>query len=322
MKKKKNKGKRKKTKKRLIKNIDKKELIKGFFRVVSLLFIFALGAFYFNGLLKTNAKEVSISSKDVEYFIKIADNNSQSKRQLNWIDIASIERVRSKSFANASEDESNLIAQSFYDEEGNLISFEKALNKLNFEAKEKVKIYDIRSRIEGENYKLRTLKYGADENKDQFIDGLKESSIKNYKDYNVLPSIAIGQAILESDWGKSELSSVYNNLYGIKADRSWKGAIAEFSTKENYNDVIRANFRAYSSTGESVEDLGKFLNENSRYRNHGFFQGKNYIEQAQSLENAGYSTIKDEKGELIYADLLISIIRENNLMLIDTEVIK
>mgnify|MGYP002094781510 CR=1 FL=1 len=47
---------------------------------------------------------------------------------------------------------------------------------------------------------------------------------------------------------------------------------------------------------------------------------KSYKEQAQALENAGYSTAKDEEGNLIYGDKLIRVIQENNLMLYDTKV--
>ncbi len=34
--------------------------------------------------------------------------------------------------------------------------------------------------------------------------------------YHVLASITIAQAILESDWGSSQLASQYHNLFGIK----------------------------------------------------------------------------------------------------------
>ena len=55
-----------------------------------------------------------------------------------------------------------------------------------------------------------------------------------------------------------------------------------------------------------------------KYRKSSDSNGKTYKEQAQALENAGYSTAKDEEGNLIYADKLIRVIQENNLMLYDT----
>ena len=62
-------------------------------------------------------------------------------------------------------------------------------------------------------------------------------SYENYKEYGILPSITIAQAILESGWGKSQLALHHNNLFGIKADYRWSGAIATMVTKENYSDA-------------------------------------------------------------------------------------
>ena len=38
----------------------------------------------------------------------------------------------------------------------------------------------------------------------------------NYKNLGVLPSIIMGQAVLESNFGQSQLASKYNNLLGLK----------------------------------------------------------------------------------------------------------
>ena len=115
-------------------------------------------------------------------------------------------------------------------------------------------------------------------------------------------------------------SNKYNNLFGIKADSRWNGKKVEMETKENYDDVIVGAFRAYDNVNSSIEDHGRFLYENERYGANGLFQGKTYIDQAQALEDAGYSTAKDEDGNLIYADKLIRVIQENNLMFYDTNV--
>ncbi len=52
------------------------------------------------------------------------------------------------------------------------------------------------------------------------------------KGYGILPSIIIGQAILESDWGQSSLASKYNNLFGIK---SFGHSKVTLDTQEFYN---------------------------------------------------------------------------------------
>ena len=128
----------------------------------------------------------------------------------------------------------------------------------------------------------------SDKEKDKLIENMKKISIDNYKKSGVLPSVTISQAILESNWGKSELSAKYNNYFGIKASVGWNGKIATFSTKENYNDTIKANFRAYDSLEESVNDFGNFLNVNGRYRKHGLFDGKNYIEKTPVFNTWGF----------------------------------
>ncbi|MBM6838529.1 mannosyl-glycoprotein endo-beta-N-acetylglucosamidase, partial [Clostridium saudiense] len=60
--------------------------------------------------------------------------------------------------------------------------------------------------------------------------------------------------------------------------------------------------------------------ENERYRVNGLFDGKEYKSQAQSLEDAGYSTAEDENGDKIYADKLINVIQKYNLMIFDSKV--
>ena len=150
-----------------------------------------------------------------------------------------------------------------------------------------------------------------------FIENISEGAISNYNKYGILPSITMAQAILESGWGNSELAVIHNNLFGIKADLRWNGAVATIVTNENYNDSTVANFRKYDSINESIEDHGKFLYENSRYAEYGLFDGKDYKAQAQALEDAGYSTVKNENGESIYADKLISLIEKYSLMQYD-----
>ena len=55
---------------------------------------------------------------------------------------------------------------------------------------------------------------------------------------DIPPSIIMAQAILESGWGESELSTKANNYFGIKADSSWTGEVYNGATHEYYNGVI------------------------------------------------------------------------------------
>lgn len=52
--------------------------------------------------------------------------------------------------------------------------------------------------------------------KQNFIKQLAPIAQAEQRQYGVLASITLAQAALESDWGKSELSAKYNNLFGIK----------------------------------------------------------------------------------------------------------
>mgnify|MGYP002228032876 CR=1 FL=1 len=50
----------------------------------------------------------------------------------------------------------------------------------------------------------------------QFIDQLAPHAKQLQQGYGVLPSIILGQAILESNWGQSQLASQYKNLSALK----------------------------------------------------------------------------------------------------------
>ena len=83
------------------------------------------------------------------------------------------------------------------------------------------------------------------------------------------PSLVTAMAINETGWGSSELSTRANNYFGIKAEvgEGTAGRVL-YDTQEVIDGrviVVRANFRAYRSIDESVQDLGTFLHQNSRY---------------------------------------------------------
>lgn len=265
-------------------------------------------------------REIPIDASSVEYYITLADNNIRERGQLSWKEIASIDAVtHDNKFKQSDDNTVNTIASYFYDgDSSNVVDFETALDKANLSSKQRNKARDILDNLQ--NVSLREKYEGKNEKKDEFIKRLSEPCIENYNKYGVLPSISMAQAILESSWGTSELATGYNNYYGIKASSGWTGGVVNFSTNENFNDTIKANFRAYSSLEESVDDLGQFLKNNSRYAENGLFTARNYIEQANALENAGYATAKNANGEAIYADMLIDIIRENDLMLYDMDI--
>lgn len=300
--------------------------IKGSIKKVLLMIVFIVAfisalIFMTSKFINNSSEETLLSNEDIIKYINICDDSSNGSFQLNWQEIAAINGAINSGNFEIDNDFINEIVNSFYkkDKNGNVIelnSFKSAVKslKLNNEEEETANKY-----LEGlkNNYIHREL--AKDNSKLEFINNISEIAFDNYKSYGILPSITISQAILESGWGESTLSSEYNNIFGIKADERWRGDSVNLETKENYDDVIVGAFRSYKDLKSSITDHGQFLWENERYSANGLFEAKSYKEQAQALENAGYSTAKDEEGNLIYGDKLIRVIQENNLMLYDTK---
>lgn len=124
-----------------------------------------------------------------------------------------------------------------------------------------------------------------------------------------VPAVLImAQAALESGWGRREIRGSDGvqsfNLFGIKADRSWRGPVAESATTEYVGGVIQrvtAKFRAYGSYEEAFADYAKFLKSNPRYA--GVLAAKDPAEAARGLHRAGYATDPD------YADKLVRVMQ-------------
>lgn len=288
-----------------------------------------IGTFLTTNHLEELYKKKDIEKSKIEYYMNIADEVGEFKTQINWKELMAIDMViNSKDLSSIRKKDSMNIAKKFLNidkvENDSIIysikPFENVLEELKFNEQQKKDANKYNQELEYEFLGGKIL----DENSEEilFINKIENLAIDNYKNYKILPSITIGQCILESGWGKSELSLSSNNLFGIKADKSWMGKSIEVSTIENYDDKINASFRVYKSIGESIEDHGKFLIENKRYAENGLFEASHYTTQAKSLEDAGYSTKEDEKGERIYADILINLIRNYNLQLIDSKVQK
>jgi peptidoglycan hydrolase-like protein with peptidoglycan-binding domain len=126
-----------------------------------------------------------------------------------------------------------------------------------------------------------------------------------------LPSLTIAQAILESGWGSSQLSVRAKNLFGIKAFSNWRRDKITLPTTEWYGDnkqVINADFRAYDSFNESIEDHSKLL-ASERYKP--VRECSDYKEACRKIYECGYAT---DPG---YTEKLIRIIEENKLYEVD-----
>lgn len=147
-----------------------------------------------------------------------------------------------------------------------------------------------------------------------FLSQIKAGAVSGWNKYQVLPSVTAAQAILESGWGRSQLATAGNNLFGIKG--SYQGQSIYFPTQEwngSQYITIQDAFRKYPNWSASVEDHGAFLVENPRYSN--LLGVTDYRRVASLLQQDGYATAPT------YASSLISIIEYNQLHQWDQEVL-
>ncbi|MGR5572318.1 LysM peptidoglycan-binding domain-containing protein [Limosilactobacillus fermentum] len=158
---------------------------------------------------------------------------------------------------------------------------------------------------------LSTLTFSNNASQQAFIESVAEGAIESWNEYGVLPSITVAQAILESGWGSSTLSTQAHNLFGIKG--SYNGNYVTMSTREVINGqsvYVNAAFRAYANNSESVEDHGNFLYSNSRYSN--LLGDTSYTDVAQKLSQDGYAT------DPYYSSSLISLVKTYDLTQLDS----
>ncbi len=143
---------------------------------------------------------------------------------------------------------------------------------------------------------------------EQFVRKHKAAADAAEQATGISASNILGQAALESGWGKHEIKmkdgSPSHNLFGIKATSSWKGKVAEVTTTEYIGGVARkvtAKFRAYDSYEEAFKDHASLLSQSPRY-SQTVAQADTARGYAQGLQKAGYAT------DPAYADKLTKVI--------------
>lgn len=127
-----------------------------------------------------------------------------------------------------------------------------------------------------------------------FIEQVAPVAQKMQELYGVRPSISIAQAILESDWGMSELAATYGNLYGIKESATAYSVLME--TQEFTGEewiTIQDYFKIYDHFSYSIEDHARLMVEGTTWNNalyHPVIQADSYQAAAYALQEAGYAT--------------------------------
>jgi flagellar protein FlgJ len=148
--------------------------------------------------------------------------------------------------------------------------------------------------------------YGANAQQG-FVDRMLPFAMQASRASGVPPQLMLGQAALESGWGKREIRTADGgnsfNLFGIKASGGWDGKVAEVMTTEYRNGVAYKQvekFRAYSSYAEAFQDYASLIGNNPRYAEV-LQQGADVGRMAQAMQRAGYATDPN------YADKLASV---------------
>lgn len=144
-----------------------------------------------------------------------------------------------------------------------------------------------------------------------FIALLLPAARRVHREHGIPASFTIAQAALESGWGSRAPG---NNLFGIKADRSWKGKTVDVPTHEYVAgqrvDLV-AKFRAYANFDECIADRARFFKVNPRYE--ACFHETTGEGWARAAAAAGYATDPN------YAKTLIAVMNGRRLQQFDTQ---
>ena len=143
-------------------------------------------------------------------------------------------------------------------------------------------------------------KVATPEERQQFISELLPPATEAARELGVDPRNLIAQAALETGWGRSQPVDS-NNLFGIKAGASWNGASVQANTEEfagGESQRVDADFRAYGSARESVQDYVRLIRDNPRYAN-ALNTGSDVQAFADALQRGGYATDPDYARKLV-----------------------
>ena len=124
------------------------------------------------------------------------------------------------------------------------------------------------------------------------------------KESGIPEHFMLGQAALESGWGRREIRSAdgttSHNLFGIKAGRNWTGPTVETLTTVFVNGTPRKvveKFRAYASYADSFRDYAKLIGNTPRYAEAARSGGDANV-FANRVQAAGYATDPNYAGKL------------------------
>lgn len=129
-----------------------------------------------------------------------------------------------------------------------------------------------------------------------FVDRMWAHAIDAQRTTGVPAAFVVGQAALESGWGRHEIRHAdgrsAHNLFGIKATGGWSGPTVDVATTEYVDgQAVRSveKFRAYGSYAEAFRDWASLMSTSARYGSV-LRAGQSVEGFARGLQRAGYAT--------------------------------
>lgn len=143
---------------------------------------------------------------------------------------------------------------------------------------------------------------GYTERAKKYVNQYYQLAINEQRNSGVPAAVTLGQGILETEAGASELMTQANNHFGIKCKNGWDG-----ETFLHDDDAKQECFKKYKSADESYRDHSDLLKRNPRYTSLFSIPMKDYASWAGGLKRCGYATDPQ------YAKRLIKIIEDFGL---------
>ncbi|WP_235991524.1 glycoside hydrolase family 73 protein [Facklamia lactis] len=153
---------------------------------------------------------------------------------------------------------------------------------------------------------------------EEFIAQIVPTAQELQEEYGVLASVSLAQAMLESDFGRSQLASEHYNLYGVKTspDDPNKAIYPTLEYVDGEWVEVDEPFKVYSSWSDSMREHAVLISGGTTWdpgQYDAVLTGKSYQEQAKGLQSSGYAT------DPTYSDKIIELIENWDLDQYDQE---
>jgi LysM repeat protein len=136
-----------------------------------------------------------------------------------------------------------------------------------------------------------------------YISNYKDAAMGEMERSGIPASIILGQGILESNSGQSDLAQQANNHFGIKCSGGWSGKTFYKKDDDYQNGTLSPScFRKYNSVAESYYDHAEFLRDPRKSNRYGFLfnlDRTDYRGWANGLQSSGYATSGTYASDLI-----------------------